>query len=234
MKPVALFILSTENLINPDKDTSYLFMLEAQRRGFDILICDHKGIHFTYNSKDKKINVVVADRAHAVEVLERVAVKDRVYVDSDWAQKSEANMKNEDEYWFIENFELTKASVIFMRSDPPVDDIYLDGWNMSVTVDFSLKEHIEEDDVELSLVKQGSLLEIMKLSQSNPVAKIELPHPCESVIEWSLNNGILDVMLELTPQGSALGDEIPDSVEISIDLGEDDDDEDDDGGIPIF
>jgi len=78
----------------------------------------------------------------------------------------------------------------------PVDDIYLDGWNMSVTVDFSLKEHIEEDDVELSLVKQGSLLEIMKLSQSNPVAKIELPHPCESVIEWSLNNGILDVMLE--------------------------------------
>jgi hypothetical protein len=116
----------------------------------------------------------------------------------------------------------------------PVDDIYLDGWNMSVTVDFSLKEHIEEDDVELSLVKQGSLLEIMKLSQSNPVAKIELPHPCESVIEWSLNNGILDVMLELTPQGSALGDEIPDSVEISIDLGEDDDDEDDDGGIPIF
>jgi len=116
----------------------------------------------------------------------------------------------------------------------PVDDIYLDGWNMSVTVDFSLKEHIEEDDVELSLVKQGSLLEIMKLSQSNPVAKIELPHPCESVIEWSLNNGILDVMLELTPQGSALSDEIPDSVEVSIDLGEDDDDEDDDGGIPIF
>ena len=126
MKPLALFILSTENLINPDKDTSYLFMLEAQRRGFDILICDHKGIHFTYNSKDKKINVVVADRAHAVEILERVSVKDRVYVDSDWAQKSEANMKNEDEYWFIENFELTKASVIFMRSDPPVDDIYLE------------------------------------------------------------------------------------------------------------
>jgi len=31
-----------------------------------------------------------------------------------------------------------------------------------------------------------------------------------------------------------LGGEIPDTVEISIDLGEDDDDEDDDGGIPIF
>lgn len=118
----------------------------------------------------------------------------------------------------------------------PVDDIYLDGWNMSVTVDFTLKEEIHEDEVELSLISGGSLLEIMKSAGVKPVAKIELPHPCEDVVDWSLTNGILDVTLKLTPQGSALDDDedddVPESVDVSIDFG--DDEEDDDGGIPIF
>jgi hypothetical protein len=48
-----------------------------------------------------------------------------------------------------------------------------------------------------------------------------------------LTNGILDVTLKLTPQGSALDDDVPESVDVSIDFG-DDDEEDDDGGIPIF
>tara|TARA_B100001094_G_C17988573_1_gene698984 strand:- start:160 stop:837 length:678 start_codon:yes stop_codon:yes gene_type:complete len=114
----------------------------------------------------------------------------------------------------------------------PVDDVYLDGWNMSVTIDFSLKEDIEEGEVELALAKKGSMLKVMKATQASPVAKIELPHPCEDVVEWSLNNGILDILLKLTPQGPAIDDETPESVDVSIDLG--DDEEDDDGGIPIF
>jgi len=114
----------------------------------------------------------------------------------------------------------------------PVDDIYLDGWNMSVTVDFTLKEEIHEDEVELSLISDGSLLKIMKSTGISPVARIELPHPCEDVIDWSLTNGILDVTLKLTPQGSAIDDDVPENVDVSIDFG--DDDEDDDGGIPIF
>ena len=114
----------------------------------------------------------------------------------------------------------------------PVDDIYLDGWNMCVTVDFALKQDIEEDDVELSLIRDGNLLKIMKSSQPKPVAKIELPHPCEDVVNWSLTNGILDVTLKLTPQGSALDDETPEPVDVSVDFGDDDDE--DDGGIPIF
>lgn len=114
----------------------------------------------------------------------------------------------------------------------PVDDIYLDGWNMSVTIDFTLKEEISEDEVELSLISDGSLLKIMKSTGIQPVARVELPHPCEDVVDWSLTNGILDVTLKLTPQGSALDDEVPEAVDVSIDLG--DDDEDDDGGIPIF
>ena len=114
----------------------------------------------------------------------------------------------------------------------PVDDVYLDGWNMSVTIDFSLKEDMEEGEVELALAKKGSMLKVMKATQASPVAKIELPHPCEDVVEWSLNNGILDILLKLTPQGPAIDDETPESVDVSIDLG--DDEEDDDGGIPIF
>ena len=42
MNKIALFILSTENYIDPHKDTSYLLMLEAQKRGLKILIEDLK------------------------------------------------------------------------------------------------------------------------------------------------------------------------------------------------
>jgi len=112
----------------------------------------------------------------------------------------------------------------------PSDDFYLDGWNMSITIDFTLKGEV----VEMNLARGGSLLEIMKKSQDKPVARVKLPHPCEDIVEWSLNNGILDITLKLTPQGSALGDgedDVP-SANISLDFG--DDDEDEDGGIPIF
>ena len=126
----------------------------------------------------------------------------------------------------------------------PADDVYLNGWNMSVTIDFTLKGEVEEADVEMSLVRNGHQLEIMKTTQTSPLARVELPHPCDDVVEWSLNNGILDVTLKLTPQGSALpapegdvdddnDDETPGFSEVSIDVGDDKDD-DDDGGIPIF
>lgn len=126
----------------------------------------------------------------------------------------------------------------------PADDVYLNGWNMSVTIDFTLKGEVEETDVEMSLVRNGHQLEIMKTTQTSPLARVELPHPCDDVVEWSLNNGILDITLKLTPQGSALpapvedndddnDDETPGFSDVSIDVGDDKDD-DDDGGIPIF
>ena len=132
--------------------------------------------------------------------------------------------------------------------DLPTDDIYLDGWNMSVTIDFSLRGDVEQDQVELSLVKGGQQIEVLKNNQTNPLARIALPHQCENVVEFSLNNGILDITLKLTPQGSATesiedtvdledddyDDETPLSENISIDLADDDDDDEDDGGIPIF
>ena len=128
----------------------------------------------------------------------------------------------------------------------PVDDIYLDGWNMSVTIDFTLKGDVKETEVELALIREGHQLEILKHTQTSPLARVVLPHPCDDVVDWSLNNGILDVTLKLTPQGSAVPnfdngdddegddtDEAPETPDVHIDLGEGQD-EDDDGGIPIF
>ena len=117
----------------------------------------------------------------------------------------------------------------------PSDDFYLDGWNMSITIDFAPKGDIKEMQMEMNLSKGGSMLEIMKQTQAKPMARIKLPHPCEDVVGWSLNNGILDVTLKLTPQGSALedGDDSAPTADVSLDFGDDDDDEDD-GGIPIF
>ena len=117
----------------------------------------------------------------------------------------------------------------------PSDDFYLDGWNMSITIDFALKGDIKEMQMEMNLSKGGSMLEIMKQTQAKPMARIKLPHPCQDVVGWSLNNGILDVTLKLTPQGSALedGDDSAPTADVSLDFGDDDDDEDD-GGIPIF
>ena len=125
----------------------------------------------------------------------------------------------------------------------PSDDIYLSGWNMSITVDFSTRTDFEE--IEVALSSGGEMLEILSDPTEPPLAQIELPHQCDDVVDWSINNGILDITLKLTPQGSALeteSEDIEDDIEddlapvssdVSVDLADDDDDEDD-GGIPIF
>ena len=125
----------------------------------------------------------------------------------------------------------------------PSEDIYLSGWNMSVTVDFSTRTDF--DEIELALSRGGEVLQVLSDPSEPPLAQIELPHQCDDVVDWSINNGILDITLKLSPQGSALENEsedINDDVEddfapvtsdVSVDLADDDDDEDD-GGIPIF
>ena len=75
----------------------------------------------------------------------------------------------------------------------PSDDFYLDGWNMSIIVDFSLKGDVKDMQMDMNLSKGGSMLEIVKEAQVKPMARIKLPHPCEDVVGWSMNNGILAV-----------------------------------------
>ena len=126
----------------------------------------------------------------------------------------------------------------------PSENIYLSGWNMSITVDFSTRTDFEE--IEVALSSGGELLQVLSDPTEPPLAQIELPHQCDDVVDWSINNGILDITLKLTPQGSAVesdSEDIDDDVEddlapvssdVSVDLADDDDDEDDYGGIPIF
>ena len=119
----------------------------------------------------------------------------------------------------------------------PANDVYLDGWNMAVTVDFTLRGDVEESELELELVRKGNRISVTKDTMPAPLAQIELPHPCEDLVDWSLNNGILDITLKLTPQGSAVDndDETVEAPDVSIDVGDsNDDDDEDDGGIPIF
>ena len=135
---------------------------------------------------------------------------------------------------------------------PPADDIYLDGWNMVITIDLSTKDGME--DIELALANNGEILQVLESPTNPPLAQIELPHQCEDLVDWSMNNGILDVTLKLTPQGSALSnsdtesdadldedfeddDYFPASQKVSLEIldeDDEDDEEDDDGGIPIF
>ena len=124
----------------------------------------------------------------------------------------------------------------------PVEDVYLSGWNMSITVDFATRADMEE--IEIALSSGGDAIQVLSDPSNPPLAQIELPHKCDDVVDWSMNNGILDITLKLTPQGSAaddseiLDDEVdddyfPESTDVSLDVADDDDDEDD-GGIPIL
>jgi hypothetical protein len=96
-------------------------------------------------------------------------------------------------------------------------------------------------------VEEGQQIEVMRRTQVAPVARVRLPHRCEDVVDWTLNNGVLDITLRLVPVGDLpstddehsdeLDDERPPTFEdgtIAIDLSDDEDDEDDDGGIPIL
>ena len=126
----------------------------------------------------------------------------------------------------------------------PADDIYLSGWNMSVTVDISTK--LVDQEIEVALSSGGEVIQLLSSPSDPPLVQIELPHQCDDVVDWSINNGILDITLKLTPQGSAIestsedldekveDDYSPIASDVSVDLSDDHDDDDDDGGIPIL
>ncbi len=127
----------------------------------------------------------------------------------------------------------------------PPSDVFLEDWNMIITLDVARKADLTEDQVELALVERGQQIEVLRRTQITPVARVALPHRCEDVVDWTLNNGILDITLRLVPLedapaeadiDEAYDDEQPvvEDGSIAIDLADDDDDEDDDGGIPIL
>ena len=85
-----------ENII-PEKDTSYVLMLEAEARGCSVYYCDKYGIA-------------------------RYEEKLRFHVQKVTSHKSDSSLFNvEDSVILTEN----DVDVVFIRTDPPFDDIYL-------------------------------------------------------------------------------------------------------------
>jgi HSP20 family molecular chaperone IbpA len=80
--------------------------------------------------------------------------------------------------------------------DVPLEDIYVDGAQMFVTIDVSNIIDLDETSFELILSHEGKVLQIMRRTQPRPIKSINLPQVATSVSEWSLNNGILDIIFD--------------------------------------
>ena len=82
-------------------------------------------------------------------------------------------------------------------SDLPEEDIYVHDGRMSVTIDISRFLDIRPEDVELVLSSGGEVLQLMKKTQPRPFKRFILPEAAGQIVEWELNNGILDIKLDL-------------------------------------
>ena len=78
-----------------------------------------------------------------------------------------------------------------------VADIHIHVDRMYATVDLSRELDIVESELELNLIDGGKTLQLMRKTQLRPFKKFDLPESAGRVIEWSLNNGILDVIFDI-------------------------------------
>ena len=82
------------------------------------------------------------------------------------------------------------------ESDVPLEDTYLDGNSMYVTIDVSNIVDLDEGTFELILSHGGNVLQLMRRTQLRPIKSINLPQAASSVSAWNLNNGILDITFD--------------------------------------
>jgi hypothetical protein len=78
-----------------------------------------------------------------------------------------------------------------------VADIHIHEDRMYATVDLSRELDIFESELELNLIDGGKILQLMRKTQLRPFKKFDLPESAGRVVEWSLNNGILDVIFDI-------------------------------------
>ena len=80
--------------------------------------------------------------------------------------------------------------------DVPDADILIHQGRMTLTIDLanSLEEGI---GIDLALTDSGRTLQIIKTNQLRPFRRISLDPAAEKIIVWDLNNGILDVEVEI-------------------------------------
>ena len=75
--------------------------------------------------------------------------------------------------------------------------IYVHEDRMYATVDLSRQLDIIESDLEINLIDSGRVFQLMKTTQLRPFKKFDLPNSASQIVEWSLNNGILDVVFDI-------------------------------------
>ena len=82
------------------------------------------------------------------------------------------------------------------ESDVPLEDTYIDGTSMYVTIDVSNIVDLDEGSFELILSHGGKVLQLLRRTQLRPIKSINLPQAASSVSDWNLNNGILDITFD--------------------------------------
>jgi hypothetical protein len=90
----------------------------------------------------------------------------------------------------------TPESTDSIDIDVPDADILIHQGRMTLTIDLanSLEEGI---GIDLALTDSGRTLQIIKTNQLRPFRRISLDPAAGKIVEWNLNNGILDVELEI-------------------------------------
>ena len=76
-------------------------------------------------------------------------------------------------------------------------DIYSHEDRIFATVDLSHELDIVESELEINLIDSGKSFQLMKMTQLRPFKKFDLPNSVSQIVDWSLNNGILDVTFDI-------------------------------------
>ena len=76
-------------------------------------------------------------------------------------------------------------------------DIHIHEDKMYATVDISRELDIVESELEINLIDSGRAFQLMKTTQLRPFKRFDLTEPVSQIVEWSLNNGILDVIFDI-------------------------------------
>ena len=77
-------------------------------------------------------------------------------------------------------------------------DIYSHEDRIYATVDLSHELDIVESELEINLIDSGKSFQLMKTTQLRPFKKFDLPNSVSQIVDWSLNNGILDVTFDIS------------------------------------
>ena len=76
-------------------------------------------------------------------------------------------------------------------------DIHVHENRIYATLDLSHELDIVESELEINLIDSGRAFQLMKTTQLRPFKKFDLPNSVSQIVDWSLNNGILDVIFNI-------------------------------------